>query len=76
MVRALIRRSWVRIPLGAYAHRQGILYSCLSRSRCSGYVPGRNLLIQMSLSACIGSSAKAGTMIDMSVMLECAVEYT
>ena len=62
--RLVISGSWVRIPLGAYALRQGILSTiCLSRPRCSKWVPGRNLFLEMLMSAYIGSSAKAGVII-------------
>ena len=66
VVRALdlvIRGSWVRIPLGAYALRQGILstLASLDPGVVNGYPAGIYSLY--GLWAPIGSSAKAGVII-------------
>ena len=58
--RLVIRGSWVRIPLGAYALRQGILSTIVSLDPgvVNGYSAGIYSL--KCLWAPIGSSAKAG----------------
>ena len=48
--RLVIRRLRVRIPLGAYAPRtRHFVHNCLSRPRCSKWVPSRNLFLRMLL---------------------------
>ena len=51
-----ISGPWVQTPLGAYVPTQGILSNCLSRPRCSKWVPCRNLFLQSSM---LFSSKKA-----------------